>query len=69
MICDGFTKKIFFNFEIKIIRYSPISQYKGHNFEYLQEGILFVSLIIIGQSRLDKSKICSMSMKPIKKGG
>jgi hypothetical protein len=46
MICDGYTKKSFFNFEMKIIRYSPIKPHKGHNFEYLQEGILLVSLLL-----------------------
>jgi len=68
MICDGFIKKILFYFEIMIIIYSPISQQKGHNFEYLQEGIHFVSLIIIVHPRSYRSKICSMTMKPIKKG-
>ena len=68
MICDGFTKYLFFNLEIKIIKYSPINQQKGHNFVYLQEGIVFVSLIIKVQSRLDRLKIFSMTMKPIKKG-
>ena len=44
--CDGFTKYLFFNLEIKIIKYSPINRQKGHNFDYLQEGIVVVSLII-----------------------
>jgi hypothetical protein len=68
MIRDRFTKYFFLNFEIKIIKYSPINQQKGHNFEYLQEGIVFVSLIIKVQSRLDRLKSLSMTMRPIKKG-
>jgi len=68
MICDGLAEKIFFNFDIMIIKYSPINRQKGHNFVYLQEGIVFVSLIIKVQSRLDRLKIFSMTMKPIIKG-
>jgi len=56
MICDGLTKYFFLNFEIKIIKCSSINQQKGHNFVYLQEGIVFVSLIIstISFSRSDE---------------
>jgi hypothetical protein len=68
MICVGFTKEFFLYFEIKIIKYSPINQQKGHNFAYLQEGIVVVSLILIDQSRLDRLNLYSMAMKPIKKG-
>jgi hypothetical protein len=65
MICDGFTKYFYFNFEIKIIIYSPIRQQKGHNFVYLQAGILYC---IINGLISFKSKICSMTIKQTKIG-
>ena len=68
MIRDGLANKLFFNLEIKIIKYSPINRQKGHYFVYLQEGIFVVSLILNVQSCLDRFKSFSMTMKPIKKG-
>jgi len=68
MICDGVAKKLFLKFEIKIIKCSPLHRQKGHKFVCLQEGTFVVSLIIKVQSRLDRLKSFSMTMRPIKKG-
>jgi hypothetical protein len=51
-----------------IISHSPICQNQCNNFEYLQEGIPFVSLIIIVSQYSNTANIFSMTLKPIKKG-
>jgi len=68
MSYDTFIKKIFFNFPNRNIRYSPINRDKGKNFIYLQEGIPFVFLLLSVQFCLYRSKICSMTLEPIKEG-
>jgi hypothetical protein len=68
MIFDTLSKKFFFNFANVNIRYSPMQNYNSQQSCVFTRRDSFCILIIGAQFRSDRSKICSMTLKSIKKG-